>query len=508
MEQRISRLILTVSLLFLATALGLATLTLWRAYADAVSRAEVQAATAAHAVAAHATWLLEASSQTLMRIEDAAQSRDPDMALKRIVAELPAGFALTLHDQDGQTIIPGRVNDISSEAIVISLEEDLADDHLSVSRFLPDTPGGGFFVARRITAGMADDWLAAVQIPSDLLSDFWRSLDLGPASAISIVRRDGWIVARHPVPEGFLDLSQHLLFTDLLRSAESDTYHSPASPADGVARIVAYKAVPDLPLVAIAAISRSQALSPYWERLQQALLMGTPLLLLLAGLAWWQALLLRRAERIREQIAESAEHNRLLLREVHHRVKNNLQIILSMIRMQNLPPDSELDLSNRVMAMATLHEHLHGSGPAGLIELGSYLREIFEGVNASYDTGMKLKLQLEDGIHAVADIATPLGLIANELVTNANKYAYPHGSPGTMTVTLAQRPDKGAALSIRNDGIPFDAAPGSKGEGIRLIRSLAVQVDPNYTFSGQEGLEFALVIPTGFPDQQTRNSRS
>jgi two-component system, sensor histidine kinase PdtaS len=495
-ERHNSRLILSVSLLFLIAVIGLSAAFLWRGYADALGRAEVQASAAAGAVAAQARWLLEAGSQTLRRAEEAAAGEQPAQALARLAADLPRGFELSVRDREGRTIFPREADGASTEGNFIDLVTGAFTAELGISGFIPELDGGrgGFFVGSGLRDQTIGDERIVLHVPASLLSEFWRSLALGPDSSISVIREDGILVARHPVPADTLDLSDHVLFTEHLPSASSGIYRSSVSPADGVSRIVAYKTVSGLPLVAVAALSTGHVLGPYWQRLYLLLLLGTPVLLLLAGLAGWQAVLLRRDEIARQKLQESAERNRLLLREVHHRVKNNLQIIVSMIRLQNLPAEAERDLRNRIMAMSALHEHLQGPGPAGKIELGSYLADLMEGVNAAYGDEMTLILNLDPDVFVDADLATPLGLIANELVTNANKYAFPNAPPGTMKVRLAHGGEY-AELSIGNDGIPFDADPRSKGEGIRLIRSLAQQVNPDFVFSGEKGLDFRIRVP-------------
>ena len=505
-DQRNSKLILSVSLLFYLTVVSFAAAFIWRGYAVAVERAEVQVATAAEAVASHAQWVVEAATQVILHLENLAAARDPGLGFQRVAGDLPRGFTFAVYDQAARQVFPDSPTSQLDEATVQELFGGLVDGSLVISHFLPEAAGGegGFVIGRALQPGEAELALAVVHIPVALLTDFWHRLGLGPDSAISIVRRDGRLVARHPIPDSAVDLAGHRLFTELLTRAESGTYHSAVSPADGVARIVAYSAVHDMPLVTIAAVSRAHALGPYWQRVYTILLLGIPVLILLAALGGWQAYLLRRDDLRRSQLQETAEHNHLLLREVHHRVKNNLQIIASLIRMQNLPPESERDLRHRIMAMSALHEHLQGSGPAGRIALGSYLRRILEEVNHAYGDRLTLDLRLAEEVDVDADVATPLGLITNELVTNANKYAYPEGPPGTMTVTLAYYENRPAELAIFNDGVPFDAEPGSRGEGIRLIRSLANQVDPHFVFSGKQGLEFRISVPVLAPRNEKK----
>src|SRR5690606_3764305 len=110
-----------------------------------------------------------------------------------------------------------------------------------------------FVVAQRLERERGFAGIAAIVVPSSLISEFWSSLDLGAGSSASIVGDDGWIVARHPPLDEAIDLSQHVLFTHFLPGSPTGSYHSDASPADGATRLVGYHRVPGAPLIAVAA---------------------------------------------------------------------------------------------------------------------------------------------------------------------------------------------------------------------------------------------------------------
>lgn len=207
------------------------------------------------------------------------------------------------------------------------------------------------------------------------------------------------------------------------------------------------------------------------------------------------------ASKIARDISAMKETDRqihLLLREVHHRVKNNLQTVASLIQLQKMPLETKQELRGRILAMAAVHENLHRPGANGFVELSAYIRELAAGINASFGNGVMLDLDLAP-FEAEAEIATSLGLIINELVTNANKYAFPVPSAGRIGISLTTDAESGAQLLVTNNGIPFDTGASSDGAGIRLIHGLASGIAPRYDFDGSQGLRFAISIPPARP---------
>ena len=201
------------------------------------------------------------------------------------------------------------------------------------------------------------------------------------------------------------------------------------------------------------------------------------------------------ASKILRDISAAKENERrisLLLREVHHRVKNNLQTVASLVRLQQqMPEEVKQDLHSRIMAIAAVHEHLHNQDTFEAVQLEQYLRWILEGINASYGSVVRLDLDLEP-VRVDPDTAVTLGLITNELITNSNKYAFPDRPAGMLGVRLSANGDGTASLSIFNDGISFDADARAEGTGIRLIRGLAATLDPRYVLDGSKGLDFRM----------------
>ncbi|HUX42707.1 MAG TPA: histidine kinase dimerization/phosphoacceptor domain -containing protein [Rectinemataceae bacterium] len=177
-----------------------------------------------------------------------------------------------------------------------------------------------------------------------------------------------------------------------------------------------------------------------------------------------------------------------LMMELHHRVKNNLQMIASFISIQSGLIESEghrallEELDRRIESIAAAHERLNGhADPGAGVDLALYLRDICEDFKAAFiglDAKVSLELELE---HLSADIAkaVPLGLILNELLTNAHKYAFPGESSGKVAIGLRREGGEGV-LTVEDSGIGFAASedPGRRGGGFgtQLVHGLADQL--------------------------------
>jgi PAS domain S-box-containing protein len=195
--------------------------------------------------------------------------------------------------------------------------------------------------------------------------------------------------------------------------------------------------------------------------------------------------------------ARELQEKEVLLHEIHHRVKNNLQVVQSLLKMEvrTLPPSEARaaieSMILRVRAMATVHEKLcQMPGLAGL-SVSGYLREIFEGATATYlvEPGrISLDLDAED-ILLDLDRAIPFGLLANELLSNSLKHGFPAGRIGTISVSI-HRVDGVVRVVIRDNGIglPTNFNAGScKSMGLKLVESLAHQLGGVLQFTSKQG---------------------
>lgn len=213
--------------------------------------------------------------------------------------------------------------------------------------------------------------------------------------------------------------------------------------------------------------------------------------------------------RHRTESLEAALHEKeLLLREIHHRVKNNLQVIISLINLQvrttekSGATDILLDTQNRIRAMALVHEKLYQSGDLSRIDIASYLRSLISQVSAYYGT-KKQKVTLSIACESLSmDInrAIPLGLIINELASNSLKHAFPGDREGTVTIRVERRDDR-IECTVSDDGVglpPGFTIEESGSLGLRLVATLAKQLHGGIErIPTEKGTMFRLVIPGG-----------
>lgn len=192
----------------------------------------------------------------------------------------------------------------------------------------------------------------------------------------------------------------------------------------------------------------------------------------------------RQAE---EAMALALKEKERLLKEVHHRVKNNLQIITSLLRIETTRAAESAtkqvlkDMQARILAMALLHETLYKSGNFGRVELGAYLQQLaqqFFRAQALTSGPVELQLAIEP-VEVDIDQAIPCGLIVNELLTNALKHAFPSGRSGFVRVRLDSEESGPVTLQVSDNGIglppDFDSRRGTS-LGLQLVSDLARQV--------------------------------
>ncbi|PHI19256.1 hypothetical protein CEQ90_13670 [Lewinellaceae bacterium SD302] len=211
---------------------------------------------------------------------------------------------------------------------------------------------------------------------------------------------------------------------------------------------------------------------------------------IILGILVWAYLRSRRdARHLSTQKAlvdQSLSEKEVLLREIHHRVKNNLQIISALLQKQARRSESEdlkemiRDGQERIQSMALIHENLYRSEQLSGVSIKQYLRDLTDSVSKSQGTGkVAVDLQVEDE-HLDLDTAIPLGLILNELITNAYKYAFPDNRRGAITVEFEKRSDGQHLLRVSDDGVglPSDYEIRQRNSlGLNLVKGLVGQLE-------------------------------
>jgi two-component system, sensor histidine kinase PdtaS len=201
----------------------------------------------------------------------------------------------------------------------------------------------------------------------------------------------------------------------------------------------------------------------------------------------------------------SKEEKEVLLKEVHHRVKNNLQIINSLIRLQsnfmtaNNYREKLVETENRIRSMALIHEKLYKTGNLASLSIRNYIEELSFNIIELYENHnvkIKLRFDLEEREYGI-DTLIPIGLIINEALSNSMKYAFFDRDEGNVWISI--RSDaKTSMMLIKDDGLGADLGLNELKEdslGIELILSLADQLDGRVSLDTENGFEYIFEFP-------------
>jgi two-component sensor histidine kinase len=195
---------------------------------------------------------------------------------------------------------------------------------------------------------------------------------------------------------------------------------------------------------------------------------------------------LRRSLRQKTKLLEQKE---MLLKEINHRTKNNLQLIVGLIQLQLRRTKNQeaqtalMDTSRRIMSIAAVHEKLYQSNEVGAVDAKAYLSQVIAGIQATASSDAQFDLRLESVVLPM-DVAIPLALLVNELLTNAVKYAYEPAVQGRITISLKAETGR-LVLTVTDEGrgMPanFDYRK-SRSLGMKIIASLCRQIDGELSF--------------------------
>jgi two-component sensor histidine kinase len=505
---RISAPVATVSLaaLFIVLFSALTAYLLVQTHREAVNRVETRAAASAHVVAAHTQWLMEASFQALRRIDDAVGTRlqNPPPAavgnLNEAVQSLPGNVRAWVMDANGQARLTNADTALTFSVLNRAYFQAIkAGKPFEISPMIRSRANGEriFVVAKRLERNGVFVGAALIVLSSDVLKPFRSSLELGPLSTVGLFRDDGLMVTRDPPTDRGADLSKYVLFTDYLPKSPDGTYWA-TSPTDGVERVVGYRRVEGLPLVALASIARSEAFADYWQTVATVLVVAVPGLIGLLLVALWTTQLLQRDERSRQALSRALEGNQTLFREFHHRVKNNLQQVSALVQLQKLPEEARREMERRIAAMVAVHEHIYRSDQFERIDAADYIPKLVQELRDSYGDAVAIECAVAP-LEVDREHALPLGLLINEVVANAVKHGFADGRAGRISVVLTALDPGQARLTISDNGVGFDPERESRGMGTRLIRGLVQQMDGQYSFESAQGTMFVLAFPLATP---------
>jgi len=209
----------------------------------------------------------------------------------------------------------------------------------------------------------------------------------------------------------------------------------------------------------------------------------------------------RRAE---ERIRGSLREKEVLLKEIHHRVKNNMQVIYSLLNLQaKRIADRTVramfeESRNRVSSMALIHEKLYRSEDLAHIDFKEYLQSLVAGIADTYKRqDIVFSLDMEQ-VSLDVNVGIPCGLIVNELVSNSLKHAFPGGRKGTISVGVNRSREGFYVLTVADNGVGFPPEVDFRkvqSLGLQLVNVLAGQINGTFDLSNVDGARFSIVFP-------------
>ncbi len=195
---------------------------------------------------------------------------------------------------------------------------------------------------------------------------------------------------------------------------------------------------------------------------------------------------IRDLTKTQHELSIKNDQNVLLLKEIHHRVKNNLEVVSGLLALQSAKMDDPtmqevmLASQNRVQSMGILHQKLYQSEHLAFIEMKNYFENLCINILDSYNESERIKVTIEmPELEFDVDTAVPLGLIVNELLTNSLKYAFPKGEKGNIELSLKNVNEDNFQLKISDNGVGkvVDAKAKGTGFGTQLVDLLTRQID-------------------------------
>lgn len=194
-------------------------------------------------------------------------------------------------------------------------------------------------------------------------------------------------------------------------------------------------------------------------------------------------------------LQQQNQEKEFLIKEIHHRVKNNLEVVSSLLSLQSTHIDDKkikdnmLQIQNRIQSMSMIHQNLYQGKNLGSIEMKNYFNIMGDYVLQSYGTEQRIVMVYDmEELELNVDIATPIGLIVNELITNSLKYAFPNNLTGVITIKLVQKFEH-LELTVTDNGVGIQKGKELSGTGFgtQLITLLTKQLDGKMVLHQKKG---------------------
>ncbi|EWY37066.1 hypothetical protein N825_21715 [Skermanella stibiiresistens SB22] len=392
------------------------------------------------------------------------------------------------------------------------------DRHVGPALFGRLMPEIFYTYSRRITG--PDGTFQGVVLIS-LRPTFFQTIalttDYGRDAIFAMVRPDGQIVARTNLRDDQIGVTVRdtPIFTRFLGQA-TGTYRA-ATALDNQDRIVSFRRVPEWSVIVVSSIPARAALAAWWQGVVWSLLI---LALVVLGVGWFVRTGLRvsgaeekaRAalatalddkEAARAALASALRDKDILFQEVHHRVKNNIQVTSALLAMQERRfEDHDVraafrETGDRLMAIALVHETLYRTDRASNVDFCDYMAGLLRGLAESHGAerrGIMIRTDL-GRVTLGLDQAIPAALALTEVLTNAFKHAFPEDAGGVIHV-ISRRDGDGVEIEVRDTGSGMPANTNQPGGslGLTLLENLVAQANGRFTFRNDGGTVFNMSL--------------
>lgn len=509
----------------------------WRSYSERFDEAQKTTRETTRLVANQTARMIEAADLMVLYLVDIAKTTEWtsraefESARQRVdalIEVLPYVTNVSIVDADGKVLLTTLDSDAAKQAAkqnvhdreYFAIHRDHEHGGLHITSLLNEWHEGGeyFALTRRVTA---DDGAFAgivkVSLNPNTLGDFYRALNLQFDSSFQLIHLDTTVLIREPAYS-----SAERLVSPLRETILESTYGTVDYVGlDGIERIGAYRNVDGYPLYVSVGLSKRDVASIWvrenWPYFVFALLaLGALTLLTLVAVRrarnedrYRDELVEAKAnleERVKERTASletALAQKDVLFRELNHRVKNNLQVVSSLLRLHATrstnarSADGIQSCLSRIQAMGAVHELLYRKDALKHLDFGDYLKLLCARLAEASAEQDRVRLTVEaEAVEIDINKAVPLALFVNELISNAFNHAFPGGRNGTIVVRLRRHGPR-YTLTISDDGVGFDASKARPGSlGLTLARGWASQVDGTLRQSqSAAGTTFVLEFP-------------
>lgn len=445
-----------------------------------------------------------------------AGSQDLQAYLHTLKAQFPEVRTIWVFDAEGRSLasslaFPAPAVDIAGQPFFESLKDGRTPYAISM-RYPRGPRRDMLFSIAFAVRGAQDAFRGAVVLDVD--PDYFQRLySEVPGGVFDLLRDDGAELVRLPDAEDApLRLPADSFLMQQIRAQEHGTAEGPAGP-DGQEVLLAFAKLGSFPLY-ISYGMDTQGIRAHWfRRMAQQALYFIPATLILAASAWFavrsqrrlaaaNAELARMNATLESNIAErTADLTRaladkdVLIQEVHHRVKNNMQVISSLVGLQTRMGDSAEQTTRRIQAMALVHELIYGSGTLEGLDLAHYVQRLCDTLRPLAPKRVLFELDLQQ-VRIPLEKAVPVALVLNEQIVNFLLYGFEPGEEGKLRVQLRREAESGARIDISHTG--SRSGTPDKGEGLagRLLEGLVAQIQGKVVRSEAENEpSFRLVFP-------------